>query len=59
MLETNNFDLLPETLDEGRTIVRNLRRAGKLFLVKNVFTLVLIVGALRVRVCRFPICRSR
>jgi cation-transporting ATPase E len=46
VLETNNFDLLPETLEEGRTILRNLRRAGKVFLVKNVFTLVLIVGAL-------------
>ena len=40
VLETNNFDLLPETLDEGRTILRNLRRAGKLFLVKNVFALI-------------------
>jgi cation-transporting ATPase E len=46
VLETNSFGLLPETLEEGRTIVRNLRRAGKLFLVKNVYTLVLIVGAL-------------
>jgi cation-transporting ATPase E len=46
VLETNNFDLLPETLDEGRTILRNLHRAGKVFLVKNVFTLILIVGAL-------------
>lgn len=54
VLETNNFDRLPETLDEGRTILRNLRRAGKLFLVKNVFTLVLIVGALGVFGLPFP-----
>jgi magnesium-transporting ATPase (P-type) len=54
VLETNNFDLLPQTLDEGRTIVRNLRRAGKLFLVKNVFTLILVVGALGVLGLPFP-----
>jgi cation-transporting ATPase E len=54
VLETNNFDLLPETLDEGRTILRNLSRAGKLFLVKNVFTLILIVGALGMLGLPFP-----
>jgi cation-transporting ATPase E len=54
VLETNDFALLPETLAEGRTIVRNVRRAGKLFLVKNVFTLVLIVGALGVFGLPFP-----
>jgi cation-transporting ATPase E len=54
VLETNDFALLPQTLDEGRTIVRNLRRAGKLFLVKNVFTLILIVGALGVLGLPFP-----
>src|SRR5262249_35094320 len=45
VLETNDFGLLPETLEEGRTIVRNLRRAGKLFLLQNAYTFVLIVGA--------------
>jgi cation-transporting ATPase E len=54
VLETNNFDLLPQTLDEGRTILRNLRMAGKVFLVKNVFTLILIVGALGVLDLPFP-----
>jgi cation-transporting ATPase E len=54
VLETNNFDLLPETLDEGRAILRNLYRAGKVFLVKNVFTLVLIVGGLGVFGLPFP-----
>jgi cation-transporting ATPase E len=54
VLETNDFTLLPETLDEGRTIVRNLRRAGKLFLTKNAYTLILIVGALGVFNLPFP-----
>ena len=43
VLENNNFALLPETIEEGRTIVRNLRRAAKLFLVKNVYSLILIL----------------
>ena len=54
VLENNNFELLPATLDEGRTIVRNVRRAAKLFLLKNVYTLVLIVGALGVFGLPFP-----
>jgi cation-transporting ATPase E len=54
VLETNDFALLPETLEEGRTILRNLRRAGKLFLVKNVFSVVLIIGALGVFGLPFP-----
>src|SRR5207237_9840568 len=44
VLENNNFALLPETLEEGRTIVRNLRRSAKLFLVKNVYSFILIVA---------------
>jgi cation-transporting ATPase E len=43
VLEKNDFSLLPETLEEGRTIVRNLRRSAKLFLTKNVYSLVLIL----------------
>jgi cation-transporting ATPase E len=54
VLETNDFGLLPQTLEEGRTILRNLRRAGKLFLVKNAYTLLLIVGALAVFRLPFP-----
>jgi cation-transporting ATPase E len=46
VLETNDFGLLPAALAEGRTIVRNVRRAGKVFLVKNVYTVILIVAAL-------------
>src|SRR5439155_3540804 len=44
VLENNQFALLPETLEEGRTFVRNLRRAAKLFLVKNVYSLILILA---------------
>jgi cation-transporting ATPase E len=54
VLETNDFSLLPAALEEGRTIVRNVRRAGKLFLVKNVYTVVLIVAALGVFGLPFP-----
>jgi cation-transporting ATPase E len=43
VLERNDFGLLPETLEEGRTIVRNLRRSAKLFLTKNVYSLMLIL----------------
>lgn len=44
VLETNDFGILPEAIAEGRTIVRNLRRAGKLFLTKNVFSLAFILA---------------
>jgi cation-transporting ATPase E len=54
VLENNDFGLLPETLAEGRTIIRNLRRAGKLFLLKNVYALLLIVPAVAVFGLRFP-----
>src|SRR5262249_46868370 len=32
--------------EEGRTIVRNLRRSARLFLTKNVYSLMLITGSL-------------
>jgi cation-transporting ATPase E len=55
VLENNNFALLPETLEEGRTIIRNLRRSGKLFLVKNVYSLILLtVGSLGLFGLPFP-----
>jgi cation-transporting ATPase E len=54
VLENNSFALLPETLEEGRTIVRNLRRAAKLFLLKNVYSFFLIVLALAVFDLPFP-----
>ena len=43
VLETNSFDLLPAALAEGRTVLHNVRRAAKLFLLKVVYTLLLIV----------------
>jgi cation-transporting ATPase E len=46
VLETNDFRLLPQTLEEGRTILRNLRRAAKLFLLKNVYMVILWVASL-------------
>jgi cation-transporting ATPase E len=54
VLETNDFSLLPAALGEGRTILRNVGRAGKLFLVKNVYTVILIVLALFVLDLPFP-----
>jgi cation-transporting ATPase E len=54
VLTNNDFGLLPATLAEGRTILRNLRRAGKLFLLKNVYTLILIVGTLGILHLPFP-----
>lgn len=45
VLEDDRFELLPETLEEGRTIVRNVRRSAKLFLVKNVYSLMLIIAS--------------
>jgi cation-transporting ATPase E len=55
VLENNNFALLPETLEEGRTIVRNLRRSAKLFLTKNVYSLILILpGAVGLLGLPFP-----
>jgi cation-transporting ATPase E len=44
VLENNDFTLLPETLEEGRTSIRNLRRSSKLFLVKNVYSFILILA---------------
>jgi cation-transporting ATPase E len=54
VLENNNFSLLPATLDEGRTILNNLRRAAKLFLLKNVYTLFLIVVLFGILGMEFP-----
>jgi magnesium-transporting ATPase (P-type) len=54
VLENNNFQLLPAALEEGRTILRNLRRASKLFLLKNVYSLFLIVFALGIFGLDFP-----
>ncbi len=54
VLENNDFAVLPATLDEGRRILHNLRRAAKLFLLKNVYTLFLIVVGLGMLGLEFP-----
>jgi magnesium-transporting ATPase (P-type) len=54
VLENDDFGLLPATFSEGQTILRNLRRAAKLFLLKNVYTLFLIVIAVGILGFEFP-----
>jgi magnesium-transporting ATPase (P-type) len=54
VLGSNDFGLLPRALDEGRTILRNIRRAASLFLVKNVYTFLLVVAALGAFDLPFP-----
>jgi cation-transporting ATPase E len=54
VLESDAFTLLPAALAEGRTIVSNLRRSAKLFLLKNTYTLFLIVATLGVLGLAFP-----
>jgi cation-transporting ATPase E len=54
VLENNAFELLPATLEEGRIILRNLRRSAKLFLAKNVYALFLIVASLALFGLDFP-----
>jgi cation-transporting ATPase E len=45
VLEGDQFARLPETLDEGRSILRSLHRTAKLFLTKNVYAFILIIAA--------------
>jgi cation-transporting P-type ATPase E len=54
VLENNRFELLPAVLQEGRNILRILRRAAKLFLLKNVYTLILILVGLGLLRLHFP-----
>jgi magnesium-transporting ATPase (P-type) len=54
VLENNRFELLPDTLAEGRNILRNLRRAAKIFLLKNAYTFLLVLGTLGVFGLPFP-----
>jgi cation-transporting ATPase E len=54
VLEQNDFALLPAVLDEGRAILDSLRRSAKLFLLKNVYTLVLILIAFALLGMAFP-----
>jgi cation-transporting ATPase E len=52
VLETDDFAALPAVLAEGRRVVGNVRQAAKLFLLKNVYTVVLVLVA--VGVCGLP-----
>lgn len=52
VLETNDFAALPTVLAEGQLVVGNVRRAAKLFLLKNIYTIGLILFA--VGLCGLP-----
>ncbi len=54
VLISDEFAILPRILDEGRRILDNLRAAAKLFLLKNVYTLVLILLGVGVFGFEFP-----
>jgi magnesium-transporting ATPase (P-type) len=54
VLESNRFALLPAALAEGRTVVHNVRRAANLFLVKNVYTLLLVLVLVGLLGFEFP-----
>jgi magnesium-transporting ATPase (P-type) len=45
LLESNDFSVLPQVLMESRRVVQNVRVAAKLFLLKNAYTIALILVA--------------
>ena len=46
VLMDSNFATMPHVVAEGRRIVNNIQRAAALFLVKNIFTMALVITAL-------------
>lgn len=52
VLESDDFAALPAVLAEGRRVVGNVRRAAKLFLLKNAYTVALVLVA--VAACGLP-----
>lgn len=54
VLESNEFSSLPTVLGEGRRVVRNVRQAAKLFLLKNVYTIALVLVAVGCAGLPFP-----
>ncbi len=54
VLVDNDFGLLPSVLQEGRQILNQLRALAKLFLLKNVYSLILIIAGLGVLRLGFP-----
>jgi P-type E1-E2 ATPase len=54
VLVDDDMSLLLQTLREGRTIVHKVRRVARLFLTKNVYTLILILGGFGFLAGEFP-----
>lgn len=54
ILESNDFGVLPEVLAEGQRVLQNVRRAAKLFLLKNIYTIALILIAVGIFGLPFP-----
>jgi cation-transporting ATPase E len=54
VLMHDDFSLLPAAMTEARIVVHNLRHAGKLFLVKNVYTVLLVVLSMITLAVAFP-----
>lgn len=50
----DDFSLLPAAMTEARIVVHNLRHAGKLFLVKNVYTVLLVMLSMITLAVAFP-----
>jgi cation-transporting ATPase E len=55
VLKHDRFDLLLVALAEGRRVIASLIQAAQLFFLKNVYMLLLFLGALLVLRVRFPI----
>jgi cation-transporting ATPase E len=54
VLMHDDFSLLPAAMTEARIVVHNLRHAGKLFLVKNVYTVLLVMLSMIAFAVSFP-----
>jgi cation-transporting ATPase E len=54
VLEKDDFSLLPKVMRQGKVILSNLRKAAKLFLLKNVYTLLLIIVGMGLFGYEFP-----
>ncbi|QVL29875.1 HAD-IC family P-type ATPase [Telmatocola sphagniphila] len=54
VLEKDDFSLLPKVMRQGKVLLSNLRKAAKLFLLKNVYTLLLIIVGMGLFGYEFP-----
>ena len=59
VLRDDRFDLMPAALTEGRRVIASLLLAARLFFLKNVYMLALILGTLLVLHLKFPIVPQR